>query len=104
MPLFLLTFIVLAFGDIQYNTVVESIESPDGTYLAVVTDSDQGAMGGNTYVDVYDQKRSVDFYVVKFSKPYSRVYQGDWGEYKYMEIEWKDKNTLMINGESYLID
>ena len=84
--------IKLTFGGMWENTVVEKIPSPGGNYYAEVIDSNQGAMGGNTFVDVREQglfKESV------------RIYTGVYGEFNSMEIYWKGENCLVINGVEY---
>ena len=45
-------FVMLLFGNIGETTVIRSIVSPGGTYYAEIIDDDQGALGGNTLVDV----------------------------------------------------
>lgn len=53
LPICFFSFIALIFGNIGQNTVVQTVESPSGKYYAQVIDSDQGALGGDTLVDVY---------------------------------------------------
>lgn len=53
LPIGFLSFIVLIFGDIGQNTVVQTVDCPSGEYYAQVINSDQGALGGDTFVDVY---------------------------------------------------
>lgn len=88
-------FIKLAFGPMWNNTVVDTVHSPENTYYAEVIDSSQGAMGGNTFVDVHKTEGK--------GSP-QRVYSGDWGEYEDMEIYWKDDTCLVINGVEYEIE
>ncbi len=80
------------------NTVVMTLDSPQGTYTAKVIDSDQDAMGGNTFVDIY--KKSW----FSGEKKVARVYSGPWGQYQTMDIYWKDEHCLVINGVEYPID
>lgn len=79
------------------NTVVMELDSPDGRYTAIVTDSDQGALGGDTLVDVRDNDKTVDILIGKFFS-HQRVYHGDWGEWQDMTLSWQDGDTLVING------
>ncbi|MBE6812319.1 MAG: hypothetical protein E7523_05505 [Ruminococcaceae bacterium] len=95
-------FIFLIFGNIGQNTVVQSAVSPDGTLCAEVIDSDQGALGGNTLVQVRETY-SFDAGIFEISKKAQRVYMGEWGEFKDMEIEWKYDNCLSVNGHEYAI-
>lgn len=98
----LLFFALILFGDLSENTVVKTVESPNGVYCAEVIDSDQGALGGDTFVDVCENV--VDAYVFKISKDPKRIYQGDWAEYTNMEIYWKDDHCLVINSVEYTIE
>lgn len=77
------------------NKVVQTLESLDRTYIAQVISSDQGAMGGNTLVEVYPKGKP---------RQKQRVYMGEWGEHCYMEIHWKSDTCLVINGVEYPIE
>ena len=79
-----------------------SVESPNETYYAEVIDSNQGALGGNTFVDVYENK-GLNAIIFTISKKPQRIYQGDWGEFEYMAISWKNDHCLVINSVSYEI-
>ena len=95
-------FIMLMFGNIGQNTVVQTVESPSGKYYAQVVDSDQGALGGGTIVDVYE-KREIDVFVFKLIDKPQRVYLGEWREFENMQIQWKDDNYLVVNSVEYEI-
>ena len=98
--LLLLPFVlfVLSLRGLSQNTVVQTLDSPNGTYFAQVIDSDQGAMGGATIVEVYQSNSFLGRH-----KKVDRVYTGRYGEYKTMEIYWKDDTCLVINGTEYPI-
>lgn len=102
LPICFFGFMIFIFGNIGQNTVVQSVESPSGAYYAEVVDSDQGAFGGDTLVDVYENK-GINALVFKISKKPQRVYFGEWGEFKNMEIYWKDDGCLVINSVEYEI-
>lgn len=102
LPVGFLLFLVLIFGNFGQNTVVQTVESPNGQYYAQVIDSDQGGLGGDTLVDVYENK-GIDLIVLKIRKKPQRVYRGDWGEFKNMEIYWKDDTCLVIDSVEYEI-
>jgi hypothetical protein len=87
-------FFALLFENIGQNTVVRVLPSPDGTLEARIIDSDQGAMGGATIVEV--EKNG-------WAKP-KQIYTGPWGIFETMEIYWKDEDTLVINGKEYRVD
>lgn len=95
-------FIMLLFSNIGQNTVIKNIESPNGNYYAQVIDSDQGALGGRTIVDVYE-KRDIDVFVFKLRDTPQRVYVGEWREYESMHISWKDDNYLVVDSVEYEI-
>lgn len=97
-----LGFIALIFGNIAQNTVVQTVESLSGKYYAQVIDSDQGALGGDTIVDVYEN--GINAFVFKIENKPQQVYLGDWGEFKNMQIYWKDDDTLIINSVEYEVE
>lgn len=103
LPIGFFGFIALIFGDFGQNTVVRTVESPSGKYYAQVIDSDQGALGGDTFVDVYE-KSKIDAILFKIEKKPQRVYFGEWGEHKNMQIYWKDDDRLVINSVEYIIE
>lgn len=83
------------------NTVVKSVPSPQNTYVAEVIDNDQGALGGNTWVNVRDSGKTVNVWIGRFEKPPTRVYTGKWGEAAKMQIDWNNGDVLVINGREY---
>lgn len=95
-------FMMLTFGNIGLNTVVKSIDSPSGNLYVQIVDSDQGALGGGTIVDVYE-KREIDVVVFKLKDKPESVYSGFWGEFEDMEIYWKDDDCLIVNSVEYEI-
>ena len=96
-------FMMLTFGIIGQNTVIKNIESPNGNFYAQVIDSDQGAFGGDTLVNVYE-KRGIDTFIFKLKDKPQRVYLGEWREYESMYISWKDDKCLVINSVEYEIE
>ena len=102
LPICFFSFLSLAIGPFGENTVVQAVPSPSGEYYVEVIDSDQGALGGNTIVEVYENKK-LDLGLFRIEKEPQRVYQGDWGEHLDMQIHWKDNNCLVINGVEYEI-
>lgn len=102
MPIGFFSFITLIFGNIGQNTVVQTVESPNGKYYAQVIDSNQGALGGDTLVDVY-KKSGINFILFRIEKKPQRVYFGDWGDFENMQIDWKDNGCLVINSVEYQI-
>lgn len=103
LPIGFFSFIASIFGNIGQNTVVKTVESPSGKYYAQVIDSDQGALGGDTLVDVY-QECGINAFLFKITKKPQRVYCGDWGEFENMQIRWKNDHCLIINSVEYEIE
>ena len=103
LPIAFLSLLSLTFGSIAQNTIVKTVESPCGRYYAQVIDRDQGALGGNTFVDVH-KKEKIDAIIFKIQTKPQRVYTGNWGEFENMEIYWKDDGGLVINSVAYKIE
>lgn len=101
LPVTLFSLFALTFGDFGQNTVVKSLESPGGIYYAEVIESDQGALGGDTIVNVWEQGSGIDAGIFKIEKEPRCVYLGEWYEYENMQIYWKDDECLVINSVEY---
>lgn len=101
-PIGFMSFLFLIFGNIGQNTVVKTVESPSGKYYAQVIDSDQGALGGDTLVDVHE-KSGINAILFRIEKKPQRVYSGEWGEFNNIQIHWKDDECLIINSIEYII-
>lgn len=80
----------LLIGEFGCNTVISQQYSPDKIYKAITIDSDQGALGGDTYVDL----ERVYFGIIK--KDIKTLYHGQWGEKP--KVIWVDNNIVNING------
>lgn len=85
-----------------HDTVVQTVGSPDGKYYAEVIVSVQGALGGDTFVDVYGNSE-IDCMIFKIRKWTQRVFSGNWSDHINMEIDWKDEQCLVINSVEYEI-
>ncbi len=99
----ILCFIGLTLGNIGQNTVVKTVDSPNGTQYAEVIDIDQGALGGDTLV-VVRQKRKIDLILFIIEKEPQRVYLGRWGEFENMKVSWRDDHCLIINSVEYAVE
>ena len=84
------------------NTVVKTVDSPNGTYYAQVIDSDQGALGGDTLVYVYEN-RKLDAGLFDITKRPKRVYLGEWGAFKNMDIYWENEDCIVINSHRHSV-
>lgn len=92
------------FGNLSNNAAVKSVPSPDNSYTAEVISSDQGALGGNTFVEIRFNSKTINILIGEFTKPSARIYSGEYSEFENMQISWKDNQTLLINGAEYKID
>ncbi|HIW74800.1 MAG TPA: hypothetical protein H9684_10790 [Firmicutes bacterium] len=100
-----LSFFRMTFGLLlPEETTVREIPSPGGRYIAEVAARDQGAMGGDTLVNVREPQRDVDLLVGRLIRPSVRVYVGDWGEAETLSVCWKDERTLFIGGAEYAVE
>lgn len=91
----------LLFGNFGASTVVQTVKSPDGTYIATLTDQDVGALGGCTQVIV--MKRPIPLIFGQFTSRYysqNEAWAGA-GVLADMRFEWADNVTLLY-GESEL--
>lgn len=98
-PLVVLGIATVLFGGIAEIRTVRRLPSPDGSSYAEIIDDDQGALGGSTLVEVCPRGLSGE-YGVRVAK---QIYFGRWGEFKDMELSWKDESCLEINGRAYPI-
>lgn len=102
MPIGLFSLLAVFFP-IGQNTVVKTVESPNGRYYAEVIDSDQGALGGDTIVNVHE-KSVINLILLQIEKKPQRVYFGDWGAHERMKIYWKDDHCIVINSVEHPIE
>ncbi|MCR5809148.1 MAG: DUF5412 domain-containing protein [Clostridiales bacterium] len=100
--LLILSFFGILLGSFGKTEVVRTEPSPNGRYIAEIIDDDQGALGGNTFVNVR-RNINVDLGIVKLSGKLKNVWNGGYGEFNDMTLEWKDDETLLINGREYTI-
>lgn len=108
-PTILLTLLLLLVipvwflvGTIGSRETVRNLDSPDGRYTASVISIDQGALGGDTLVEVTDRKKSVNILIGRFTYA-TEVYRGDWGDWEDMDLSWEDTGTLTINGTNFSV-
>ncbi len=85
------------------NTVYKEVLSPDGRFTAQIVISDQGAMGGNTRVELDYNELDKKFLCFELEKKTARLYSGKYAEYQVIAVEWQDAVTLLINGEEYRV-
>lgn len=101
---FLLLLAFMLFRDFGSQTVVSSKASPNGIYLAEIIEDDQGALGGNTLVNITAINHNINLFVGVLKKDSVRIYSGDYNEFNHMTLEWETDHFLYINGEKYNIE
>lgn len=99
--LILLSLCNLLFGNFGSEKVVKISYSPKNTRIAKVIDNDQGALGGETEVYVYDNKKTIKSLICELSTSKKYVYSGGYGEFHNMDIHWKSEDILIINKKEY---
>lgn len=77
------------------RTVEQSVSSPEGTRRAEIINVDQGALGGATFVEVYEN-RGLNLLLFTVAPKSKRVYEGGWADTFDMQLTWKDEEHLVI--------
>lgn len=95
-----LSALIVFASQFTEKTVADRIISPEGTRIAEIIDSDQGALGGNTVVYVKNIYKT-DFLVFSIRKN-KRIYIGELKEK--LDIEWKNEDCLIINSKEYITE
>lgn len=80
----------LCIGKFGANTIVDRQYSPNDMYRVVTIDSDQGALGGDTYIKL----EGIYFGIIK--RDVRNLYHGRWGEKP--QVIWVDNNIINIDG------
>lgn len=100
-----LALILPVWGFVQAmrtDNIVSTYSSPNGTYTAVLTISDQGALGGETIVTVRNEEKSIHIPLGCFEDSVE-LWRSGFLYAQDMEIEWESEDILNINGISYTI-
>ena len=93
----------LLFCNFGSDTVVKTVDAPDGSQYAEIISIDQGALGGGTVVDVNERNKNLSLLLFNISKKPNRVYIGEWGEFENMDVHFKNEECLVIDGTEYEI-
>ncbi len=88
------------FGSV---TVDRSMDSPSGKYRAEVVVYDNGALGGETFVEVVEKDRMICTLLFILEKESWKCYGGEWYESQTIEVRWIDDDRLEINSKEYEI-
>lgn len=99
----LIPFSLLAnyFGDIVKNEEIKRIYSPNEDYALSIINNDQGALGGSTIIYLLNERDNRDYYFFTISKKNKMVYQGKWGEWENLNINWLDYERFKIDNKIY---
>lgn len=95
--LVLMTPIWLFASVMGYRKVVREVDSPGGQYTAIVTDINEGALGGDTLVEVRDNEQTIPILLGSFISK-EEVYRGPWGQWEDLDLVWEGEDVLCING------
>ena len=102
--IFFLGIPALLLWDFGVTETVSVFPSPFDRRTAEVWNVDEGALGGSTLVMVGTPERHVPLLLGTLEDRPRQVYRGVWGEFETMKIEWRDENTLLIDGHEYPAD
>ena len=101
-PLIIGLLFVTLFGSIGYVKVVRSVPSPNGEYIAEILDSNQGALGGDTIIQIQEDK-GINCLIFKIEKKPNRIYYGEWGEFDDIDVRWENNEVVLIDAVKYPI-
>ena len=79
-PCVFFLYIMLLFCNFGSNTIIQTVTSPDEAYCAWVVSSDQGALGGATYLYVRNIKKDVFIGIGTFKAEEKHLHYGRFGE------------------------
>lgn len=82
---------------------VWKLDSPKKHYTAIVTSVDQGALGGDTIVEVRDNRRSIPILLGRFTAS-REIYRGGWDTWQDMTLVWESETVLSLNGTSFPVE
>lgn len=92
-------FVTLVFANFGEDKILQTLNSPDDTYVAMSVSYDDGALGGDTCVRVRDKKHKISLLIGRITRREQTPWTGDWGNVP--TIEWEDDDTILINGFGY---
>ena len=101
-PLCFYSFFTALIGGMGYVKVVRSVPSPDGEYVAEILDINQGALGGDTVVQINENK-GLNCLIFKIEKKPNGIYYGEWGEFETIDVSWENEEFVLIDSVRYSI-
>ena len=101
-PILFCSFSVGMLSGIGYVKVVRSVPSPNGEYVAEILDANQGALGGDTIIQIQEDK-GINCLIFKIEKKPNRIYYGEWGEFDDIDVRWENNEVVLIDAVKYPI-
>ena len=92
-------FISLIFTNFGESKIIQTVNSPDDTYVAISISHDDGALGGDTCVRIRNNKQRVNLLVGSIIQREQQLWIGDWAEEP--TLKWEDNDTILINDVRY---
>ena len=90
-------FALTVLQTFEYNRVIQSTVSPNGRYAAKLWDSNQGVLGGETWIDFTRQPGSYNLLFAELQRHPNRVYIGLQGEWNRMTLHWRADDLLHVD-------
>lgn len=103
LPLVFSSIFVVLFSGMGYVKVVRSVPSPNGEYVAEILDANQGALGGDTIIQIQENK-GINCLIFKIEKKPNRIYLGEWGEFDDIDVRWENNEVVLIDSVKYPIE
>lgn len=95
-------FISLIFTNFGESKIIQTVNSPDGTYIAISISHDDGALGGDTCVRVRNSKHRVNLLIGSITRREQQLWIGDWASEP--SLKWEDNDTILINDVRYDVE
>ena len=102
LPLFGLTTLSMIFGDVGVSTVVARADSPYSNMSAELIEIDTGALGVDYRIEVWENSADTDLGFAKITKERQSVPVQDYYRTE-IQMEFKDEDTVVINGDKYKV-
>ena len=90
--------LMLAGQLLPREKTIKSIMSPDQNHYIKVLDSDGGARGGKTFIDLYENA-GIDLFFIKVEKNPKRIWEGEWLAFEKIQIKWNGSECIIIDSD-----
>ena len=101
---FFLLLLALSWANGDTETVVTAQLSPSGAFLAEVVASDQGALGGDTLVNITKQHLDINIFVGTLRLDAQTIYSDRLEMADTVTLRWDTDEYVYINGVKYAIE